>query len=159
MEEASVARPRAVRIPVRSLAVLSLVLLFIAGGLTDVSMKTFDEVFVGLHSRWQFMAFVFGTAALTGLTAMGLTGRFSRKILSRRLLLLALILGVVNVASVQFLLQAIEVLSGTFVFPVLNISVVVGGALMGVLIWHERLSRLNRWGIALAVVALVLMQI
>ncbi len=141
-----------------SIAAVSLVLLFISGGLTDVSMKTYDELFESTYSTWEFMGLVFGTAATVGIVSLSFTRRFTRRVFTGRLVAMGVILGVVNVASVEFLLRAVEALSGTFVFPALNISVVIGAAIMGVVFWKERLSRSNRIGIGLAALALFLMQ-
>ncbi|MEZ4694863.1 MAG: hypothetical protein R2832_00465 [Rhodothermales bacterium] len=138
-------------------AALSLLFLFVTGGLTDVSMKTFDEVFSADHSRWHFMTVVFGTAAVIGLVSMLILGRFRRSVLTNDTLRLGFVLGIVNIGSVEFLLRAIHLLNGTFVFPAVNISVVAGAALLGVIVWKERLSGFNRLGIAVAVAALLLL--
>ncbi len=134
-----------------------LLLLFLAGGVVDISMKAFDEVFAATSSRALFLLMVFGVAfgiglvlvvhrgARTGLWPRGATVGWG------------VVLGLVNYGSAEFILQAIARLSGLFVFPVNNIAIVIGAALLGVLVWGERLSRANRLGLGLSVLALLLL--
>ncbi len=134
-----------------------LALLFLAGGTVDISMKAFDEVFAATSSRALFLLMVFGVAFGIGLAlvvARGVrTGTWPRG----ATLGWGVVLGLVNYGSAEFILQAIARLSGPFVFPVNNIAIVIGAALLGVLAWGERLSGANRLGLGLAVAALVLM--
>lgn len=134
-----------------------LALLFLAGGAVDVAMKTFDEAFAAANSRALFLLMVFGVAFGIGLVFVvrrGLrTGTWPR----RTTLAWGVGLGVVNYGSAEFILQAIARLSGTFVFPVHNIALVIGAALVGVWVWGERLSVANRFGLGLAALALVLL--
>ena len=66
-------------------------------------------------------------------------------------------LGIVNYYSAEFLLRALESLDGTVAFPANSVSIVFGAALIGRLVWGERLSRGNLVGLGLAAVALVLL--
>ncbi len=134
-----------------------LALLFLAGGTVDISMKAFDEVFAATNSRALFLLLVFGVAFGIGLALVVARGVRTGAWPSRSALGWGTVLGLVNYGSAEFILQAIARLSGPFVFPANNIAIVIGAALLGVLVWGERLSRVNRLGLALAVVALVLM--
>ncbi|WP_457653650.1 EamA family transporter [Rhodocaloribacter sp.] len=136
-----------------------LALLFLGSGLVDVSLKTFDEVYASENSRALFLLMLFGVALLIGsgfvVRARLRTGRWP----SRRTLRWGVLLGLVNYGSAAFFLRAIRELSGPFVFPVNHISLVIGGALLGVLVWDERLSRVNMVGLGLAAAALVLLSV
>ena len=48
---------------------------------------------------------------------------------------------------------------GTFVFPANNLAIMVLLAVLRVYLWGEYLSRANRLGIGLAIVALVLLKL
>ena len=133
--------------------------LFLTSGLIDVSMKTFDEVFAAENSRSLFLLMIFGVAFLLG---MGVTiWQWARQnhIPTGRTIMWGMVLGAVNYASTEFFLRAVEQLSGPFVFPVNHIAVVLGGALLGVYVWGEHLTRLNKLGLLMAAVALVLMSL
>ena len=128
--------------------------LFLMGGTSDTFMKTFDEIFAPSQDRAVYMTMLFGVAFLSGLV-ISVTQKKSFP--RRQTLLLGAALGMVNFGSVEFLLNAVGKLSGTFVFPAINISLVVGGAVLGVVVWKERLSRGNLVGLGLALAALILL--
>jgi len=136
-----------------------LLLLFWGSGLVDVSLKTFDEVYASENSLDLFLLMLFGVALIIGagfvVRARLRTGRRP----SFRTLRWGALLGLANYGSAVFFLRAIRELSGPFVFPVNHISLVIGGAVLGVLVWGERLSRVNVIGLALAAAALVLLSV
>ncbi|MEB0260828.1 MULTISPECIES: EamA/RhaT family transporter [unclassified Mucilaginibacter] len=67
------------------------------------------------------------------------------------------LLGVANFGNILFYLKAHKELSGTpsTVFSAMNIGVIALGTLVGLVVFNERLSVLNKIGVALAVVAIV----
>lgn len=69
-----------------------------------------------------------------------------------------LLLGVPNALSLYFLLAALRSFghSAAFVFPIFNILCMLGASAAAWLIFKERLQPLNRFGLALAVGAIVL---
>lgn len=72
--------------------------------------------------------------------------------------LCGLILGVFNFGNIFFYLKAHQALANTpsIVFSSMNIGVIILGSIVGILIFKEKLSRLNYIGIALAVVSIVI---
>ena len=136
-------------------------LLFLAGGLVDVNMKVFRESFSvaagGTTSIATFLIFVFGVAFLVGAVAVAWTGVRTGRWPSRAAWAWGVGLGIVNYYSAEFLLRALESLDGTVAFPANSVSIVFGAALIGRLVWGERLSRGNLVGLGLAAVALVLL--
>ncbi|WP_341678478.1 EamA family transporter [Niveibacterium sp. SC-1] len=76
--------------------------------------------------------------------------------LTARNALAGLLLGAINFANILFYVQAHRALPGqpAVVFASMNIGVVVLGTLVGVFAFGERLSRLNKAAILLAVVAI-----
>jgi drug/metabolite transporter (DMT)-like permease len=71
------------------------------------------------------------------------------------------ILGVANFGNILFYLKAHTALSGSpsTVFSAMNIGVIALGTLVGLVVFNERLSVLNKIGVALAVVAIVVITI
>jgi len=134
-----------------------LALLFLAGGTVDVAMKTFDETFAATNSRALFLLMVFGVAFAIGLVLVVMRGLRLGTWPRGATVAWGIGLGIVNYGSAEFILQAIARLSGPFVFPVNNIAVVIGAALVGVFVWGERLSTANRLGLGMAALALVLL--
>ena len=133
--------------------------LFACDGVISVAMKTFDEVFAAENSRALFLMMLFGIAFGIGLVVVVGRGIRVGRWPGRAAVAWGVVLGAVNYGSVEFLLQAIRQLSGPFVFPANNIALVIGAALLGVFAWGETLSRLNWAGLALAAVALLLLNL
>jgi drug/metabolite transporter (DMT)-like permease len=69
-----------------------------------------------------------------------------------------LLLGVPNFLSLYFLLLALAAFgnSAAYVFPIYNILTMLVSAVTARLIYQERLNTLNKWGLVLAVAAIVL---
>lgn len=135
-----------------------LAVLFVSGGLVDVSLKTFDEVYAPTVARPLFLLVLFSVSFLLGMVYVmrrGLQGQWP----TRAELSWGVLLGLINYASVEFLLLAVQVLSGPFVFPANSIALVIGGALLGVWIWGEHLSVRNKVGLGLAALALLLLNL
>ena len=68
----------------------------------------------------------------------------------------AIPLGIPNFLSFYFLLKALDAFqnNGAFVLPIYNISVILFSAIVALIFFQERLSNLNKIGLALAVVAI-----
>jgi hypothetical protein len=132
-------------------------LLFLAGGLVDVALKTFGEVFAPSHGRALFLLVVFGVAFAVGLALVVWTGLREGRWPDAGALGWGALLGLVNYGSAEFILRALAELRGTFVFPANNVAVVMGAALLGAVVWGERLSKGNAIGLALAAAALLLL--
>jgi drug/metabolite transporter (DMT)-like permease len=136
-----------------------LALTFCMGGAVDLSMKTFEEGFGAENSRVLFLMLTFGVAFLIGAVMVGARALRHGYVPDRRAVGWGLVLGVVNYGSLEFILRAIAVLPGPFVFPANNIAIMVLAAVLGVYLWNEHLSRANRIGIGLAIVALVMLRL
>ncbi len=69
------------------------------------------------------------------------------------------VLGVANFGNILFYLKAHKALASqpSTVFSAMNIGVVVVGALTGMLVFKEKLSLLNKAGIVIAIIAIVIM--
>jgi len=144
-------------VSVRAFGVLALV--FLAGGAVDLSMKAFEESFGAQNSRVLFLLLAFGIAFLIGLAVVLWRGVRHGQWPTSATVGWGVVLGVINYGSLEFILRAIEQLPGTFVFPVNNIAIVLLAAVLGVVVWGEQLTRLNRIGLGLAVVALLLLNL
>jgi len=72
-----------------------------------------------------------------------------------------LILGMANFGNILFYLKAHQSLASqpSVVFSTMNIGVIILGSIVGILIFREKLSRLNYAGIALAIVSIILVVI
>ncbi|MEO0085270.1 MAG: hypothetical protein ABIK37_01425 [candidate division WOR-3 bacterium] len=135
-------------------AVLWLALLFAVDGLVMVPAKIFQEN-LPQNENLPFQALLFMTAfAVTTLLYY-----LGRERVDRETLQPGALLGVANLGNYLFLVLALAVLPGAVVYPVIAAGEVALLALAGRLVWRERVG-LKAWlGIALAVGALVLVQL
>ena len=78
--------------------------------------------------------------------------------LKLRSVLGGLLLGIPNFLSLYFLLLALAAFgnSAAYVFPIYNILTMLVSALAAWALYKERLNTLNKWGLMLAIVAIVL---
>jgi drug/metabolite transporter (DMT)-like permease len=134
-----------------------LALTFCLGGAVDVSMKAFEEGFGAGNSRVLFLLLAFGVAFLVGAAIVLRRGVQRGEWPTLPTIAWGVLLGVVNYGSLEFLLRALEVLPGPFVFPANNIAIMTLAALLGITVWNEHLSRANRIGLVLAGIALLLL--
>ncbi len=68
-----------------------------------------------------------------------------------------LVLGLPNFASLYFLMLALGQpgWEGSVVYPIVNVAIIALSAIMAFLIFKEKLSTLNKWGVMVAVFAIV----
>ena len=134
------------------------VTLFFGAGLMDTLLKYHQTNLVPDGQFVLYTSAVFGTAGLLGMTQVTLkpqAGTYWR----RKDILAGLILGVPNFGSIYFLLKTLqwERFPSSLIFPINNVAIVLSSAVLGVVLFHEKLNAAHKAGIALAVAAIWLM--
>ena len=135
---------------------LSLLALFLCMGGGLSTLKAFTEM-DSPDNRSAMLALLFASAGIMcwAVIAFGPAGEIRR--ISGRDAIWGLLFGVGNVASNGFLLLGLEQVAGVVAFPLVNISVILLNSLSGVLLWRERLGRVETAAVAVATLAIVLM--
>lgn len=95
---------------------------------------------------------LFASAALIGVIGLFVF----RERLALKNAIAGTILGIPNYFSIYFMLRSLDVMDGSTVYSLCNITIVAGAALVGFLVFKERLSLLNMLGVGLAILAIVL---
>jgi drug/metabolite transporter (DMT)-like permease len=133
-----------------------LLLIFIGMGVIDVLLKEIAK-FTGVPFTTSLfivfiLAFIISIIGLIYLIAA------RKKRFSWPHILIGWILGTANFGNILFNIKAHQSLANnpSAVFSTMNIGVIVLGALVGLLIFREKLSRLNFAGIILAIIAIVI---
>lgn len=138
----------------RKLIFLPIALLMVHG-ISDLTMKIGQEYYIG-GDFTLFLATVFLAALVFGIIYLFLRkpqqARFTYKEL-----IAGIVIGLVNWYSGYFLLLGLDLYDVSFVIPMINISIVSAAALIGYFVFKEKLRPLNWVGVALAVVAILLM--
>ncbi|MEO9078507.1 MAG: EamA/RhaT family transporter [Rhodanobacter sp.] len=133
-------------------------LVFVGFGCIDILFKRVAQAGVPLGDSLQAM-FVL---ALLVAFALQLVRRLRRQTrFTARSALGGLLLGLFNFGNILFYLQAHRALpqDPALVFASMNVGVVAVGALVGLGLFHERLTRLNLAGVALALLAVGVMAV
>jgi drug/metabolite transporter (DMT)-like permease len=131
-----------------------LVIVFLLSGFADASLKIYEEEFsMGLHEL-TFMGFVFTGAFIIGLVLCIVR---SGPLITKKEFMLGAIIGIPNLYSSIFLIYALKGVSGAVAFPVVNILNVLGGTLLGLLFWSDKVSVKQWGGIITAIAAIVLL--
>jgi drug/metabolite transporter (DMT)-like permease len=129
------------------------VLVFVGFGVIDILFKRVALAGIPLGDSLQAM---FALALLVAF-ALQLWRRLREQVrFTARSALAGVALGAANFGNILFYLRGHRALPAhpALVFASMNIGVVALGALVGLLLFRERLSRLNLAGVALAVVAI-----
>lgn len=130
----------------------------IASGFIESVLQYVQEVLLTDNTgQLKFTTFLFGTAAFFGIIALVfnlLTGKMRFHI---RHLIAGIALGVPNFGSIYFLLKMLEIgWDGSVVFPINNVAVIILSTVIAILMFKEKLTKLNKVGILMAVVAIIL---
>jgi multidrug transporter EmrE-like cation transporter len=128
------------------------------GGTIEIIVKYNETHYLEAIQINSFLIFLFGVAfAIGALIETGNVIRKKHKVL-RKNIVAGIILGIPNYGSIYFLIKALNQpgWESSTVFPVNNIAIVALSALVAVLLFREKLSRLNVAGLGLAILAIAL---
>lgn len=133
-------------------------LVLIGSGVIDTFTKWNQENYLTDAESNLFLICVFGTAALIGWLLVAYRILYLNEKITLRTVGHGLLLGIPNYGTMYFLIAALDKSgwSSSVVFPVNNIAIVAVSCLVATILFKERLSKLNIAGIALSVVAIVL---
>lgn len=111
----------------------------------------------GQSGDLQFVSFLFGTAGLLGTFPLLVSLLNRKRQLSLKNIGAGVLLGVPNFCSIYFLLKSLGIgWDGSIIFPVNNVAIIALSSLLAWLIFKERLSRVNNWGVIIAILAIIL---
>ena len=130
-------------------------LVFFMGGVIDTTLNYANHYYITDAIEPVFPITTFGFAFILGFTFC-----LVKKIPFRKKDILAgIILGIPNYFSIYLQIKALSAFNnnGALVYPSLNIGIIIGSTLAAVLLFNEKLSRLNQIGVALAVIVIFLL--
>lgn len=139
---------------------LYLPLLLIFGiGFIDSMLKFGLEEYKITENLSLFSAFSFAIAGIAGAFVSFVNGVPIKDFFNKRVILTGLILGSVNFGSMYFLVLALAHtnIGSSAVYGINNVGIIVFSIVAAVFIFKEEISTVNRIGIALAVVAIVIL--
>ena len=134
------------------------ILLFVGSGIIDTSIKYVETTYLPEGGIPIFSATIFAFAFLIGTTLI-LMKSFKRGFrLPLKTIFGGSLLGIVNYFSIYYLLKALnyEGLESSTLFTVNNVAIVMLSTLLGLLMFKERITKMNWIGIVLAIVSIII---
>lgn len=130
------------------------VLIFFITGISDSGLKIFEQEFTPQFPESLFLSIVFSSSFLIGFIVL-----IKNKALhfNKYEILLGALLGLANHYSVYFVISALQELPGAQVFPIVNLAIVIGGALIGVMYWKDSHSKKQWIGLLVACFSIILL--
>ncbi len=130
------------------------VLIFLITGISDSGLKVYQQLFSAQFSESGFMSAVFFFAFMIG---SGILIKRKEFHFTFTEIGYGIVAGVVNLYSAIFLLYALKLMPGSVVFPLINVSLVVAGTLIGIVVWKDK-PVLKQWmGLGIALIAIILL--
>ncbi|MVN91308.1 EamA family transporter [Mucilaginibacter aquatilis] len=135
---------------------LYLIGVFLGFGIIDILFKQMAQTKTAPYSASLFVVYV--AAFLVSVLGTIYQVTIKKKRFLFRHIFFGWILGVFNFGNILFYLKAHQALAKdpSTVFTAMNIGVITGGTLIGLLIFKEKLSTLHKVGVGLAVAAILL---
>lgn len=129
-----------------------IIILFIGIGLGDFSMKVFEQ-WKSPAEKSLFLSAVFGAAFFYSVIFI-----FIKKIkLERRTFLAGNILGIPNIFSSYFLIEALAEIPAIIVYPVVNIGIILLTALLAMLLFAEKIGFYAKLAVVLGIISIILL--
>lgn len=131
---------------------------FIGSGIIDTSIKYAQQISVPEEEFPLFSAMVFGSAATCGTLFVLVMAVKNGILVNLKNVLGGICLGVPNYFSIYFLMKALDsdTLNSASIFTINNVAIVMCSTFLGILLFRERISSTNWFGIGLAIVSIIL---
>lgn len=131
-------------------------LIFVGSGITDSVVKYVQALKATPEQAGLFSTFVFLMAFILALATSLVKIKVSTTYWHIPTILFGVLLGIVNFGSLYFIINALNFskISSSLVFALNNMSIVAFSAILGFVLFHEKLSKLNVAGLLLALVSL-----
>lgn len=126
---------------------------FILGGAIDTTINYTNHKFLPEGESAVFVILIFGSAFLLGAVWLGIR----KSQIESKNIVGGAVLGIINYFSLYFLVKALTAFNndGAVVYPVLNVGIILVSSLLSVIIFREKLLAVNKFGLLLAVLAVI----
>lgn len=133
-----------------------IILVFIGQGVADTVFNHAQKTVVNDEDKGLFFMSLLLIAGIVGVFILLLKSFQQKQTIKGKSLLAGLLFGIPNFASLIFFFNALESsgLEASQVFPVVSMGVVVGSALVGLLLFKEKLSGANWLGLLFAILSI-----
>jgi drug/metabolite transporter (DMT)-like permease len=133
--------------------------IFLGCGILDTIVKFVEHYHLSEATAGVFLRNCFTTAFGLGVVVLIISLIKGKIQFQPKAIVSGLLLGVPNYFSIWCLIQFLKIYpdNSSVWIPVNNVSIVIVNVLVGLLIFKERVSTLNKWGIGLALLAITIL--
>lgn len=135
-------------------SILLPIAVFVFGGVIDSAINYTNFNYLNSETEPIFPIVIFSSSAILGIAIV----LVRKKKLTLKSVVGGIALGIINYFSIYFLLKALTYFNndGAILYPLLNVGIITLSAVVSLYIFNERLSKMNKAGILLAMLALFL---
>ncbi|TAE70809.1 MAG: hypothetical protein EAZ85_11510 [Bacteroidetes bacterium] len=133
-------------------------LIFLLTATVDITVNSINAIFVKPEQSALFSILTFGSAAVVGFVILSVQLILKQRKIGMKEFLGGVALGIPNFFSLFYLLKALENFKndGAFLFPIFNIAIILASSTCAVILFKEKLSKLNLLGLAIAILSIFL---
>lgn len=137
------------------------VVVFLGSGACDSVTQYANKTYLSNAGMEDFSLFLFIAAGLAGSLTFIYQLATGQAVFNSKSLVGGIILGVINYFSFLFLLKALAHVSwgSAVVFPISNLGTVLVATLAGLIVFKEKITKINVLGLAFAVLSIVLIML
>lgn len=137
-------------------------LIFAFSGINDTVLKYIREIYfksteTDINTEILFMGSLFSIAFIAGLVVFGSITLLKKEKVELKSILSGVGLGLVNFFSALSMFKAMGYFESGVFFPIFNVGIVGLSALIGIIFFKEKMTTINRIGILLALVTILLL--
>ncbi len=140
------------------------IILFLGMGLIDSLVKYAQFYYVDDSNLTLFTVILFAIAVFAGLIIKIIKKTSFNNLFNLKVILWGLLLGISNYGSLYFIIKALNyknnfgnTFDGSIVFGINNIGIVTLSVLIGVIVFKEKLSKINLFGIFVSIIAIYIL--
>lgn len=140
------------------------ILIFFISGADDTLMKYIREIYfksseMDLNSEILFIGSLFSISFISGILILGLITIIKKDKIELKSLWAGIILGIANFFSALTMFKAMGYFESSVFFPIFNVSIVSLSALIGIIFFKEKMSKINYIGLTLALLTILILAI
>ncbi len=137
-------------------------LIFAFSGINDTLLKYireihFNSIEMDLNSEILFMTSLFSIAFIAGLVVFGSKSVYKKEKINLHTIIGGFVLGIFNFFSALTMFKAMAFYESAIFFPIFNVSIVAISAIIGILLFKEKMSLINKVGIFIALATILLL--
>ena len=135
-----------------------IILIFISQGIADTIFNHAQQTLVGDADKFLFFAVLLIMAGFSGTVMLMVKSVKKKQTIKLKNILAGVIFGIPNFASIIFFFNALESpdFTASQVFPVVSMGIVIVSALVGLVLFKEKLNTTNWIGLGFAILSIYL---